>query len=99
MDKFKQDSSTKAWNNLGEEWFALAQNGESRMQFIMPYTLEKLGNVAGKKILDLGCGEGQPFATLPNRQKRKIFLYSIIEETAMIFLRWKTILSILCYVL
>lgn len=58
MDKFKQDSSTKAWNNLGEEWFALAQNGESRMQFIMPYTLEKLGDVAGKKILDLGCGEG-----------------------------------------
>ncbi len=58
MDSIREDSSTQAWNKLGEEWFALAQNGESRMQFIIPYTLEKLGEVAGKKILDLGCGEG-----------------------------------------
>ncbi|MDE7300376.1 MAG: class I SAM-dependent methyltransferase [Lachnospiraceae bacterium] len=28
------------------------------MHFIMPYTLGKLGDVAGRKILDLGCGEG-----------------------------------------
>ena len=58
MDKITQDSSTKAWNELGEEWFELAQTGESRIHFIMPYTLEKLGDVTGRKILDLGCGEG-----------------------------------------
>lgn len=54
----KQDSSTKSWNNLGDEWIELAQTGESRMVFIMPYMLSLMGDVSGKKILDLGCGEG-----------------------------------------
>ena len=36
----KHDSSTKSWNNLGDEWIELAQTGESRMVFIMPYMLE-----------------------------------------------------------
>lgn len=54
----KHDSSTKSWSQLGREWFELAQTGESRMYFIMPYMLEKLGEVEGKTILDLGCGEG-----------------------------------------
>lgn len=54
----KHDSSTISWSQLGTEWFELAQKGESRMFFIMPYMLEKLGDVQGKKILDLGCGEG-----------------------------------------
>lgn len=58
MGQMKHDSSTRAWNGLGEEWFWLAQTGESRMHFIMPYTFAKLGDVAGAKILDLGCGEG-----------------------------------------
>ena len=56
--EINHDSSTRAWNTLGKEWFELAQTGESRVHFIMPYTLAKLGDVAGKKILDLGCGEG-----------------------------------------
>lgn len=54
----KNDSSTESWNGLGSEWFELAQTAESRMCFIMPYTLKKLGDVSNKKILDLGCGEG-----------------------------------------
>lgn len=54
----KQDSSTASWNNLGAEWLELAQTGETRMHFIMPYMLEKMGDVQGKRILDLGCGEG-----------------------------------------
>lgn len=54
----KHDSSTISWNQLGREWFELAQTGESRMYFIMPYMLERIGDVKGKKILDLGCGEG-----------------------------------------
>jgi len=36
----KQDASTISWNNLGDEWLTLAQTGESRMMFIMPYMLE-----------------------------------------------------------
>ena len=58
MKKMENDSSTIAWNNLGAEWFELAQSGESRNVFIMPYMLKFMGDVKGKKILDLGCGEG-----------------------------------------
>lgn len=58
MKKMQHDSSTIAWNALGDEWFELAQTGESRNYFIMPNMLKYIGDVAGKKILDLGCGEG-----------------------------------------
>ncbi len=58
MKEMKQDSSTIAWNKMGDEWFELAQTGESRNCFIMPNMLKFMGDVAGKKILDLGCGEG-----------------------------------------
>lgn len=58
MSKMKQDDSTIAWNNLDDEWIELAQTGESRIKFIMPYMLQYMGNVDGLKILDLGCGEG-----------------------------------------
>ncbi len=43
---------------MGDEWFELAQTGEARNCFIMPKMLEFMGEVSGKRILDLGCGEG-----------------------------------------
>ncbi|ABX43551.1 class I SAM-dependent methyltransferase [Lachnoclostridium phytofermentans] len=52
------DSSTKCWSEAGLEWCEIAQKNDFRMFFIMPYTLQQLGNVSGKRILDLGCGEG-----------------------------------------
>lgn len=58
MAEMKEDSSTISWNTLGDEWFELAQTGESRNFFIMPNMLKFMGDVNGKKILDLGCGEG-----------------------------------------
>lgn len=58
MKEMKQDSSTIAWNKMGDEWVELAQTGESRNCFIMPNMLKFMGDVAGKRILDLGCGEG-----------------------------------------
>ena len=58
MKEMKHDSSTIAWNAMGDEWVELAQTGESRMCFIMPNMLKFIGDVKGKKILDLGCGEG-----------------------------------------
>lgn len=58
MKEMKHDSSTIAWNTMGDEWFEMAQTGEHRNFFIMPNMLRFMGNVKGKKILDLGCGEG-----------------------------------------
>lgn len=56
----KKDSSTESWGKIEmtEEWIRLAPTNPHRMKFIMPFTLEQLGDVTGKVILDLGCGEG-----------------------------------------
>lgn len=43
MKKMQHDSSTIAWNALGDEWFELAQTGESRNYFIMPNMLRYIG--------------------------------------------------------
>lgn len=64
----KHDSSTISWNKIGYEWCNHAQNNDFRMHYIMPYTLQKLGNVAGKSVLDLGCGEGGYSRELAKRQ-------------------------------
>ena len=54
----KHDQSTQAWNRMGEEWIQLVQISEHRTQFVMPHMLNKLQDVEGKNVLDLGCGEG-----------------------------------------
>lgn len=53
-----QDSSTLSWNNISEEWCDIAPINGTRQYFIMPYMLRLMGDVSGKRILDLGCGEG-----------------------------------------
>lgn len=54
----KKDSSTESWNNLGDAWIELAQTNDFRIFYLMPHTFRLLGDVKGKKVLDLGCGEG-----------------------------------------
>ena len=56
----KKDSSTESWGNIEmtEEWIKMSQTNPHRLHFIMPYTFKQLGDVKGKSILDLGCGEG-----------------------------------------
>jgi len=54
----KSDSSTISWNNVCADWISVAQTNDFRMCFIMPYTLQKIGDVTNLKVLDLGCGEG-----------------------------------------
>ena len=56
----KKDSSTESWGRIEmtKEWIRMAQSNPHRMHFIMPFTFKQLGGVAGKTVLDLGCGEG-----------------------------------------
>jgi len=54
----KHDTSTLSWDKVGKEWCEFAQTGDFRIHFIMPYTMEQLKDVSGKKILDIGCGDG-----------------------------------------
>lgn len=58
VKEMKQDRSTAAWNMLGDEWLELAHTSEHRVHFIMPTMLKFMGEVSGRRILDLGCGEG-----------------------------------------
>lgn len=68
----KEDSSTSSWGKLGREWLELAQTGESRMHFIMPYMLQIMRDVEGKRILDLGCGDGGYARELTKRNARVV---------------------------
>ena len=56
----KKDSSTDSWGKIEmtDEWIQLAQTNPHRMQFIMPFTFQQLGDVTNKVILDLDCSEG-----------------------------------------
>lgn len=52
------DSSTRSWNRIADDWVAHADTNDYRNHFLMPRMLAMLGDVGGKTILDLGCGEG-----------------------------------------
>src|SRR5215470_11293894 len=53
-----EDSSTESWNAIGDSWALHADSNDYRNFFLMPRMLEMLGDVSGRRILDLGCGEG-----------------------------------------
>jgi ubiquinone/menaquinone biosynthesis C-methylase UbiE len=54
----RDDSSTRSWNAIADDWVAHADTNDYRNHYLMPRMLAMLGDVAGKAILDLGCGEG-----------------------------------------
>jgi ubiquinone/menaquinone biosynthesis C-methylase UbiE len=53
-----EDSSTRSWNAIGDSWASHADTNDYRNFFLMPRILEMVGEVSGRRILDLGCGEG-----------------------------------------
>lgn len=53
-----EDSSTLSWDRIAEEWVAHADSNDYRNLFLMPHTFALLGEVSGKRVLDVGCGEG-----------------------------------------
>lgn len=54
----QDDSSTRSWDSIADDWATHADQNDYRNFFLMPLTLELLGEVRGLRILDLGCGEG-----------------------------------------
>lgn len=53
-----KDNSTQSWDRIADDWARHADTNDYRNLFLMPVTFELLGDVSGKNILDLGCGEG-----------------------------------------
>jgi 2-polyprenyl-3-methyl-5-hydroxy-6-metoxy-1,4-benzoquinol methylase len=53
-----EDASTRSWNAAADDWVAHADVNDYRNLYLMPRMLARVGDVAGKRVLDLGCGEG-----------------------------------------
>src|SRR5437764_10982886 len=66
------DSSTKSWNAIADDWVAHADANDYRNFYLMPRMLAMLGDVRGKAILDLGCGEGGYARELARRGARVV---------------------------
>jgi len=54
----RDDSSTRSWDAIADDWIAHADANDYRNHYLMPRMLALLGDVRGLNILDLGCGEG-----------------------------------------
>jgi ubiquinone/menaquinone biosynthesis C-methylase UbiE len=54
----RDDSSIRSWNAIADDWIAHADANDYRNHYLMPRMLAMLGDVNGKTVLDLGCGEG-----------------------------------------
>lgn len=52
------DTSIRSWDAVADDWVSHADGNDYRNYFLMPLTLELLGDIRGVRILDLGCGEG-----------------------------------------
>ncbi len=66
----RQDSSTRSWENVAEDWVRHADTNDYRNHFLLPLTLQMLGDVRGRAVLDLGCGEGGYSRELARRGAR-----------------------------
>src|SRR5689334_9149478 len=54
----RDDSSTRSWDAIADDWVAHADTNDYRNHYLMPRMLAMLGDVAGLRVLDLGCGDG-----------------------------------------
>jgi len=52
------DDGSRSWNEAADDWVAHADTNDYRLHFLMPRMLALLGDVRGRRVLDLGCGEG-----------------------------------------
>jgi 2-polyprenyl-3-methyl-5-hydroxy-6-metoxy-1,4-benzoquinol methylase len=52
------DSSTRSWDNAADAWIDHADTSEYQKRFLQPRMLALAGDVTGRRVLDLGCGEG-----------------------------------------
>jgi len=66
------DTSTRSWDAIADDWVAHADANDYRLHYLMPRMLAMLGDVRGRDVLDLGCGEGGYARELARRGARVI---------------------------
>lgn len=54
----KEDCTIRSWDRVADDWVQHVETNDYYNLFLTPATLERLDDVSGKRILDLGCGEG-----------------------------------------
>ena len=54
----RDDSSTRSWDAAADDWVAHADTSDYQNAFLRPRMLALVGDVSGRRVLDLGCGEG-----------------------------------------
>ena len=64
------DSSTRSWDNAAEAWIDHADTSDYQKRFLQPRMLALAGDVSGRRVLDLGCGEGSYSRELARRGAR-----------------------------
>jgi len=67
----REDSSTIGWNQASQDWCAAIEANDPDAldpgALFMPLVFGWMGDIAGKRILDLGCGEGRHARALAQR--------------------------------
>ena len=61
------DSSTRSWDAAADDWIAHADTSDYQNLFLQPRMLALAGGVSGRRVLDLGCGEGSYSRALAGR--------------------------------
>ena len=64
------DSSTRSWESAADSWVAHADTSDYQNLFLRPRMLALAGDVSGRRVLDLGCGEGSYSRDLARRGAR-----------------------------
>jgi 2-polyprenyl-3-methyl-5-hydroxy-6-metoxy-1,4-benzoquinol methylase len=64
------DSSTRSWEAAADDWVAHADTSDFQNHFLQPRMLDMAGDVSGRRVLDLGCGEGAYSRALVRRGAR-----------------------------
>jgi 2-polyprenyl-3-methyl-5-hydroxy-6-metoxy-1,4-benzoquinol methylase len=64
------DSSTRSWDAAADDWVAHADVSDYQNLFLQPRMFALAGDVAGRRVLDLGCGEGSYSRELSRRGAR-----------------------------
>src|SRR5439155_20082020 len=67
------------WIASTDAWIRLVQDHPTRTLLLDPVLLEELGDVAGRLVLDLGCGEGRFSRLLTARGARSVGLDPIVS--------------------
>ena len=52
------DSSTRSWDAAADDWISHADASDYQNLFLQPRMFALAGEVSGRRLLDLGCGEG-----------------------------------------